>query len=234
MLQFIYFPEKAFIGTPADAGLDYRDIFFDSGGRKLHGWLIPHPSPKATFLFFHGNAGNISHRLEKIKIFHELGITTFIIDYSGYGRSEGKPSEANLYQDGLAAYDHLHSKDVFLYGESLGSGVAMELALQRPVAGIILEGAFTSLKELSKRHMPMLAPMAGKQYNNLEKISKIKVPLLVIHSRNDEICPFEQAVQLYERAPAPKSHLWLEAGGHNDAFFLDLENYKNGLKEFLK
>lgn len=232
--DFIYFPDRSLISTPATIGLKYQDVTFSVGTRKLHGWLIPHPSPKATFLFFHGNAGNISHRLEKIKMFYDLGIATFIIDYSGYGKSEGKPSEKTLYEDGLAAYEALPDKEkVVLYGESLGTGVAIELALQKKVSGLILEGAFASLKDLAKRHMPLLSPMAGGQYNNFEKISQINVPIFFIHPKNDEICPFEDALKLYERAQTAKSYLWLESGGHNDAFFVEQAAYKQGIQDFL-
>lgn len=238
--SFIYFPERRLTATPKDIGLNYQEVpFWTASGRKLHGWFLPHAQAKATFLFFHGNAGNISHRLEKLKIFYDLGIETFIMDYSGYGKSEGSPSEKNLYKDGFATYTHatqqrqIDPARILLYGESLGSSVAIEVALQEQVAGIILEGAFTSLKELASKHMPFLSFLAANEYNNLEKIGRIKVPLLFIHPKNDEICPFEEALRLYEKAPLPKKSVWLERGGHNDAFCLDQEKYVQGLKEFV-
>lgn len=237
---FLYFPENKFLSTPAEIGLDFQDQWMTtSSGRKIHGWFIPHPQAQATLLFFHGNAGNISHRIDKLKIFYELQLSTFIIDYAGYGQSEGKPSEKNLYEDGRAAYQQtieklkIDPRRLFLYGESLGCAVAIELAQKLDVAGIILEGAFTSLRELSKKHMPLLVPFAGSQYDNLEKISQLKVPILFTHSKQDEICPFKQALQLYEKTTAPKQSVWFETGGHNDGFFVNRESYEKGLSQFL-
>jgi len=229
----LYFPEKELAATPQESGLAYQEIFFSANkDRKLHGWLVPHPKPAATLLFFHGNAGNISHRLEKIKILHDAGVTTFIIDYSGYGKSEGKPSEKNLYEDGVAAYEKL-TGPVVLYGESLGSAVAIEIALQKKVAGIILEGAFTSLKALAKKHFPFLSGLAGDEYDNLEKIGRVSAPVLFIHATHDEICPFNGARELYEKTTAPKQSLWLESGGHNDAFWVNKELYFSTLCSFV-
>ena len=236
----LYFPEREFIATPQEIGLHYQDIIFSPpSGRKLHGWFIPHLQSKATFLFFHGNAGNISHRLEKIKIVHEMGAATFIIDYSGYGKSEGKPSEENLYEDGAAAYAHtidklqIDPKKLFFYGESLGCAVAIEQAARKDAAGLILEAPFTSLKALAKLHMPFLSGLAGEQYDNLGKIDKIKMPILFIHPRQDEICPFDHALQLFAKAAAPKTNLWLDEGGHNDAFFVNKELYFSTLCSFV-
>lgn len=238
---FLYFPERRLLATPESVNLRFDDHFFNTpSGRGLHGWFLPHPNPKAVLLFFHGNAGNISHRLEKLKLLHDLGAAVFIIDYAGYGKSEGKPSEQNLYADGEASYQHaiavlkVDPKRLFLYGESLGSAVAIELALHQKVAGVILEGAFTSLKELARQHMPFLSAMAKDQYKNLEKIGQVTVPILFIHAKHDEICPLAMAEQLYEQAPQPKQAVWLEEGGHNDSFWVEREVYRNAINEFLK
>lgn len=239
--SFLYFPEKTFAATPKEVGLDFAEHFIKTtSGRTIHDWFLLHPQASATLLFFHGNAGNISHRLDKLKIFHEIGLATLIIDYAGYGKSEGKPSEPNLYEDGEAAYHYalqhlkINPKKLFLYGESLGSAVAIELAGHQPTAGIILEGAFATLKELSKQHMPFLTPLAGDQYNNLAKITKLQTPILFIHSKQDEICSFEQALKLYEAAPSPKEYLWLETGGHNDAFWLNAKRYSETIQKFVE
>ncbi|MBI4223632.1 MAG: alpha/beta hydrolase [Deltaproteobacteria bacterium] len=239
--SFLYFPERGFPATPDSIGLSFDDQFFQApSGRKLHGWFVPHPAAKASLLFFHGNAGNISHRLEKLKILNELEVSVFIIDYAGYGKSEGKPSEANLYEDGLAAYQHavevlkIDPGRLFLYGESLGSAVAIELAHRQKTAGIILEGAFTSLKDLAKNHMPFLSALARDQYKNLEKIASVSVPILFIHAKRDEICPFAMAEQLFEKAPQPKQAVWLEQGGHNDGFWVDRETYRGAIRDFLE
>lgn len=238
---FLYFPERSLLAAPDSIGLSFADQFFQApSGRKLHGWFIPHSQPKARLLFFHGNAGNISHRLEKLKILHDLELAVFIIDYAGYGKSEGKPNEQNLYEDGLAAYQHavevlrIAPDELFLYGESLGSAVAIELALRQKIAGLVLEGAFTSLKDLARNHMPFLSALAKDQYKNLEKIANVAAPVLFIHAKQDEICPFKMAEQLFEKAPETKQAVWLEEGGHNDAFWVDQEVYRKAITEFLE
>lgn len=237
----VYFPERELIADPLKIGRVFiEDVFQTKDGRKLYGWWIEHPQEKASLLFFHGNAGNISHRLDKIKILHETGVSIFIFDYSGFGKSEGTPSEQNLYQDGLAAYDYLINqrkkdpKNILFYGESLGCAVALEVATQNPVAGIILESPFVSLKEMARAHYPFLAFLAGDKFNNIEKIGKIDVPKLFIHSKNDEIIPFSQGLKLYENSPDSKQHLWLDRGSHNDAFFLNAHDYQNTLANYLK
>lgn len=237
----VYFPDRHLASNPSQVGLAYEEIFFEApAARKLHGWWIPHPKAKATLLFFHGNAGNISHRLEKLKILNEVGFATFIFDYAGFGKSEGSPSEKILYEDGRVAYEYLTKnlkidpKKLIVYGESLGCAVAIELATQKMVQGLICEAAFTSLKEMAKAHYPLLAPLTSDQFNNLKKIEKIKALKLFIHSKQDEIAPFNQMQKLYEAAPPPKTDLWFESGGHNDAFLIHVEDYKKALREIMK
>lgn len=228
------------MATPETLGLGFQELWIDvPGKRKINGWFIPHPNAQATLLFFHGNAGNISHRLEKIKIFHDIGFATIMVDYAGYGKSEGSPSESVLYEDGLASYQYaidelkINPKKLILYGESLGSAVAIDvLSRGNQAGGLVLEGGFASLKALAKTHFQMLAPIAGNKYNNLEKIKKVLAPVLIIHSKIDEICSFEQAQALLEAAPEPKQHLWFDRGGHNDGFWVNRDAYKKTLTLF--
>lgn len=234
--HLVYFPVREILTTPSTLGLSFEEIFFQTdSGRKLHGWSIPHPQSKGTLLFFHGNAGNISHRLDKIKIFYDLGLSTFIFDYAGFGKSEGSPSETALYEDGLAAFENRPQKEapLILYGESLGTAVALEVAKQKKVEAIILESSFTSLKDLAKHHYFFMAPLAGNKFNNLEKIKTIQIPKLFIHSRQDEIVPFELGQALFDQAPPPKSNFWFTQGGHNDSFLRNLQDYQKALKTFI-
>ena len=239
--RFIYYPQKSLSSTPADIELLYEDIFLTTAdGLKIHGWYIKHPEPLATLLFLHGNAGNISHRLDSLQIFHELGLSVLIIDYRGYGRSQGHPSEQGTYLDAQAAWDYLVSRqhtaaqNIIIFGRSLGAAVAVQLAEQQTAGALIIESAFTSMVEMGKRYYPYLPVqwLARIRYSSIERIGNISCPLLVIHSPDDEIIPFELGEQLFASAKHPKSFLKTR-GGHNDGFLLTGETYINGLRSFL-
>ncbi|MDX1517312.1 MAG: alpha/beta fold hydrolase, partial [Woeseiaceae bacterium] len=152
-------PGRALVATPQQLGLDYEDVRFDTAdGVTLHGWYVHAREPRGTVLFFHGNAGNISHRLDSIAIFYDLGLDTFIIDYRGYGQSEGKPSEAGTYRDAEAAWQYLVAErgvppaKIVVFGRSLGGAVAAWLTSQREAAAVIVESAFTSAVDVARRH----------------------------------------------------------------------------------
>ena len=240
--RFIFFPAKDLEGTPADLALDYQDAFFaTSDGLRLHGWFVP--GPKATtLLWLHGNAGNISHRLENIEmIHHRLGVSVFIFDYRGYGQSQGNPSEQGTYQDAQAALAYLRSKpeviddSVVLFGRSLGGGVAVDLATKEQVQGVILESAFTSIPSMAKRAYPLLpvGPFLRTRYDSLAKIGKISAPLLMIHSRDDEIVPYQEGMMLYEAASQPKRLYSISGASHNNTHIRGGEGYWQALEEFL-
>jgi fermentation-respiration switch protein FrsA (DUF1100 family) len=162
-MRSIFFPMKAIEATPKDIGLDYEDIYFEAqDGAKLNGWLIKNPKAKATIIFFHGNAGNISHRLEKISIFNQLGLNVFIVDYRGYGRSQGHPTEMGIYKDAQASFDLLLNRQdinkdkLIAYGESIGGAVAIDLAAKRNVSCLIVDSSFTCAKDLARKFYPYL------------------------------------------------------------------------------
>lgn len=234
--HMIYLPSRGFIGTPADVGLKYEDVTLTTAdGVRIHAWHIPGASA-TTVLFLHGNAGNISYRLEKIALLHQLGVGVFILDYRGYGRSEGRPNETGTYQDALAAWDYLAARQrpVVLYGESLGCGVAVELATRKPVRGVILEAPFTSIADVGQRLFPYLPVrwLVRNRYENLRKMPLVTAPILILHSRDDEIFSFDHAERLYAAARAPKKLVALR-GGHNDAFMVSATEYREALREFL-
>ncbi|MBS3804254.1 MAG: alpha/beta hydrolase [Oleiphilaceae bacterium] len=233
--------------TPSDVGLRWEEVRLNTADDvRLHGWYLPAQAAIAndedpfTLLFFHGNAGNISHRLETLEIFHALGLATLIIDYRGYGRSEGKPSEAGLYQDADTAWRYLveqrrlDPQRVIAFGRSLGAPVAAHLAAERKVAGLILESAFTSAPDRGAEIFPVFPVklIATVQYPTKKWVRQTDVPVLVIHSENDEIIPFHHGKAVYEAAPEPKAFIRLE-GGHNTGFLISRATYMGGLTDWL-
>jgi fermentation-respiration switch protein FrsA (DUF1100 family) len=238
----IYFPVKELDRDPASLGLEYEDLFVKTGdGKKINGWFIKNRSSEKVILLFHGNGGNISHRLPLLRLLHGLPASVFIIDYHGYGSSQGRPSEQNLYLDARAAYAYLRKQkkypasSIILYGSSLGGAVAVDLAAQEKVGGIVLEGAFTSAREMARcisffYRRPFV--WIRSRFDSLEKIDSIKAPLLIIHSKEDEMIPYRMALALYERASEPKKLLLLERGSHND--FIMTAEYIKSLKKAVK
>ncbi|MFC6672211.1 alpha/beta hydrolase [Marinobacterium aestuariivivens] len=210
--RLIHLPSQALVATPADIGLRYRDVEIDTDdGERLHGWYLPGEPGSATLLFLHGNAGNISHRLDSLALFHELGLSVLIIDYRGYGRSSGSPNERGLYRDGEAALAYLLGRlnvpasKILLFGRSLGAAVAARLASRHSVGGLILESAFTSATDMAAELYPWLPArlLVRYRYDTARYLQGVTAPVLIIHSRDDEIVPFRHAERLYRIGSAP-------------------------------
>ena len=243
--SLVYFPNMAgrnLVATPADIGLDYQDVKFISEDKvRLHGWFIPHNKAKGTLLFFHGNAGNISHRLDSIAIFHRLELNVFIFDYRGYGQSEGKPTEKGTYRDAEAAWLYLtrtrntSAKQIIIFGRSLGAAIGAWLAGRHTPAALIIESGFTSVPAMGQRLYPFLPVrwLSRFSYNTKKYVKTITCPVLVAHSRDDEIIPFEESLEIFAAAPEPKQFLEMR-GGHNDGFIISDESYLKGLDSFIK
>ena len=239
--QQVYFPLRALDATPAARGMAYRDVYFDTADDvRLHGWFVPADAPRGALLFFHGNAGNISHRLESIQFFRELGLSVFIVDYRGYGLSEGHPDEPGTYRDAEAAWRHLReaeglaARDIVLFGRSLGAAVAAWLAAREAPGAVILESAFTSAPDLAAelyRWLP-IRRLLRFEYDTRAAVRAIRAPLLIAHSRDDEIVPFHHAERLLEAANEPKALLAMR-GGHNDGFLRSGAAYRDGFRRFL-
>lgn len=237
----IFYPCKEIIATPLDCGLAYEDVHFTTEDNlRINGWLVSKQGARYTILFFHGNAGNISHRLDKLKILYDIGVNIFIIDYRGYGKSEGKPSESGLYSDSKAAYNYLvHERKVnpqaiILYGESLGSAVAMDLAVKEKTAGIITEVAFSNIRDMAKIYYPYIPSfLISARFDSLAKIPFLSVPKLFILCETDEIVPFNLGKKLYDIALEPKRLIVLK-GSHNTAFLDSIKEYVSGIASFVK
>ncbi len=242
--SLIYYPNmpgRDLVETPERIGLKYQDVHFVTEDNvNLHGWFIPHTTAKGTVLFFHGNAGNISHRLESIEIFHKLELNVFIIDYRGYGQSEGKVTEQGTYRDAEAAWDYLirtrgfNAKQVVIFGRSLGASIASWLASQHTPAALIVESGFTSVPSMAKRIYPFLPVswLTNFKYDTRNYVKSIACPVLVAHSRNDDIIPFDEGREIFVAAPEAKQFLEMQ-GGHNDGFMVSGLAYVEGLRSFI-
>jgi fermentation-respiration switch protein FrsA (DUF1100 family) len=236
----LYFPLRNIEATPRDIGLTYDEVFVvTADGVKISGWYIPSDSPRATVLLSHGNGGNISHRLEKIKLLHDLDLSILLFDYRGYGMSTGSPSEAGLYLDAGAMYGYLvnekriPAEKIVGYGESLGGAVIVALADKHELGGMILEGSFTSIRDMARKYFPFIPVFVYKtSFDAFEKIKDIKIPKLHFHSRSDEIVPFELGKKLFENAPEPKEFVALQ-GGHNDSFIVSEDVFRERIDAFI-
>ena len=241
--KFIFFPDSTVDVTPKDAGLAFEDVFFTtSDGVRLNGWFMPYAGSRITLLWFHGNAGNISHRLENIKLLHnKVQINVFIFDYRGYGRSEGRVSEEGTYRDGEAALKYLRNREeidprrIVFFGRSLGAAVAADLATREECLALILETPFVSIREMAKAAFPFfpIGPLLRTRYDVAEKIKKAKAPILVLHGDKDEVVPFEQGKRVFETASQPKEFYAIRGAHHNDTYIVGGDAYFAALKDFI-
>lgn len=244
--RMIFQPARELEGTPARLGWAFAEVtLVASDGVRLRGWHIPRAAgvtaPPVTVLFLHGNAGNISHRFEKLAILRDLGADVLIVDYRGYGASEGRPDEAGLNRDALAAYRHLVDErrvapaQVVLYGESLGSAIAVRLAAGAEVGGVVLEAAFTSAADVGQAMFPFLPVrwLVRNRLDTLGRIGHVRAPILLLHSRDDEFFPLHHAERLVSAA-GDRARLTVLRGGHNDAFLTSEDEYRRSLGAFLR
>jgi len=242
--RMIFYPSATIESTPRQSDLEFEDIFFKTrDGVRLNGWFVPHPNARSTLIWFHGNAGNIGHRVENIKLLHDLvEVNIFIFDYRGYGRSDGRPSEEGTYLDGEAALDLIRKKigtdaekKIVLFGRSLGAAIAAEMATRFASQGLILESPFISIAEMARVVFPLLpiGPFLQTYYDVRDKITRIKVPLLVLHGERDEIVPFEHGKTVFDAAPEPKKFFPIAGATHNDTYTIGGETYFRELKRFI-
>ncbi len=224
------------------SGLPLQDVWLSvDSDIRVFGWYVDAGPNQPVLLWCHGNAGNISHRLPNLSELYKRGISVMIFDYRGYGKSSGAPSEEGLYKDALAAYEFVITqktvdpKRLVLFGRSLGTSVAGEIARQRSAAGLILEGAFPSIQSMANHHYLGLPAswFVDSTFNLEEKLSHISLPLLVIHGENDTIVPLKYGKQVFERARQPKSWYSVPRAGHNNVPFVGGKAYFERLLTFI-
>ena len=222
----LYYPERVLDATPADARLPFEDVtFVAEDDCPLHGWWIPHQEARGTIIMCHGNAGNISSRIWMAADLYQLGVNVFLFDYRGYGKSRGIPSERGLARDARAAFEMVRARykdseepPVIVYGRSLGGAVAVQLALDKPVRGLILESALASTIEIGKELYPLLpvSLFCRDRYDMISKIKDVTVPLVIAHSPHDTLIPYKLGQKVFENAHEPKVFHDLH-GDHNDS-----------------
>ncbi|NNE83781.1 MAG: alpha/beta hydrolase [Alphaproteobacteria bacterium] len=234
-------PSRVVSATPAKIGLAFESVKFTTEDDvQLDGWYLPAEQPRGVLLFFHGNGGNISHRLNSLRIFNALGLSTFIFDYRGYGRSDGKTTEQGTYLDADAAWRYLTAErgiseqDIVVFGRSLGGSIAAYLAMKKAPQALILESTFTSVPDVGAQRYPLLPVhlLSRFQYPTREYLKAVSAPVLITHSAQDTIIPFEHGRALFAVANEPKSFLEI-AGGHNIGFLQSGKTYTDGLDSFL-
>ncbi|TVQ13345.1 MAG: alpha/beta hydrolase [Balneolaceae bacterium] len=238
--KLLFYPTRTLVYYPDAAGLDYEDVYLQTGdGERLHGWYVPHENRRGTLLFFHGNAGNISGRIESIRQFNQLGLDVFIIDYRGYGKSTGRPNEKGLYTDALTAYDYLTLErgippdSLIIFGRSLGGSVAAYLASEKPAAALALESTFTSVPDVARGYYPVFPVGLLTRYKlpTIEYLRKFEGPVLIAHSPDDELISYRFGRELYDAVIGPRQFLEMR-GGHNDGFFVTGRAYTDGYDRF--
>ena len=236
----LYFPTRKIEITPEDIGLTYEDVYFyTEDGLRLHGWFIPSNSRK-VLIYCHGNGGNISHRIELISLFHSMGLNVFIFDYRGYGKSRGITTEKGTIMDALAAYKYVHESGtepdcIIIFGKSIGANVGIDIASKVEAGILIVESGFTSVMDVARDIYGVRPPdfLIQNKYNALDKIKKVTVPKLIIHSRNDEIVPLRHGERLFNAAKEPKEFFEIR-GGHNDGFLVTGEEYRIRIDDFIR
>jgi fermentation-respiration switch protein FrsA (DUF1100 family) len=238
--QLMYFPTRELAARPADFGLESEDLRVTTpDGVGLHGWWIK-GGGRAALVWYHGNAGNVSHRLHNAQLLVErFGLDIFLVDYRGYGLSDGTPSEAGLYADGIAIYDHARAcgftpDEIVLFGRSLGAAVAVEVGLAREARALILETPFRSIRAMARHHYPIVPGfLIRSRYDNEAKMPRLGLPLLVLHGDCDEVVPLAHAQRLFELAAEPKRWFLIRGAGHNDTYVAGGEAYFGAWRAFL-
>jgi uncharacterized protein len=253
LIALIYFKQSSLVfqpemdrdysGSPATIGLPFSALkLATTDGEALDVWFVPARSqPRGLVIFFHGNAGNMGHRLDYLRMFRDLGLATFIIDYRGYGLSSGRPSEQGTYRDAEATWAHATDilgfapDRIVIFGESLGGAVAASLATKYRPGALVLASTFTSVPDMGAELYPMLPirALARIRYETLAKLAQTTCPVFVIHSRNDDIIPFSHGQRLFEAARQPKQFLEIE-GSHNDGFIFNRVDWVQQLDGFLQ
>lgn len=239
--RLVFHPSNSLVATPGESGLVYEDVYLKSGDARIHAWYIPSDDAQLTILFCHGNAGNISHRMETLSLLNNMAANVLIFDYAGFGRSSGKPSEVQTYRDVEAAWRFLieeksaKPQQIVLFGRSLGGAIATWLAARESPGALILESTFTSIVAMGTKLYPIFPVnlLARVRYDSSKLIGKVTSPILIIHSRDDESIPFKHGLALYNSAKETKEFLEIR-GAHNSGFLDSGTDYIIPLESFLR
>lgn len=240
--RLLFIPTHDIYRTPSSNGWRYDEVQLSVDGETTHGWFVHGPQPaRGVVLFSHGNAGNIADRLESIGILRRLGFDVLAYDYGGYGRSTGSPSEARCYRDVRAMWRYLTEErsmapeKIVLFGRSLGAAVSCDLAAEVNAGAVIIESAFLSVPAMAQRLYPIFPArlLSRLKFDNATKIQRVDESILVVHSPDDTIIPYEHGKKLYEFASEPKRFLEIR-GDHNEGFWLSGPVYTEGLDAFLR
>ncbi len=242
--SFIYFPDKGLDSSPSEIGLAFDDLYIQTeDGVSINAWYVPSPGASFTVIWLHGNAGHMGHRLDQLARLHrQAPLNILMIDYRGYGRSGGHVSEEGTYRDAEAAYDYLRQGTdgqdarILAFGQSLGAAVAVELALRRNLAGLILEAPFTSIRDMRAFHYPWLPVdrFVATRYDSLSKIVRVATPVLILHGDRDEVVPYIQGQRMFEAAAEPKYFHTVQGAGHNGVYQIGGDRYFQVIREFLE
>lgn len=235
--RLIYFPEQYTPKLHDYHATDMELVTLQTNDNlKLTSWYKPAINNQPTFLFLHGNAGHIGYRMPLVRQFINKGFGIFLLEYRGYGGNKGSPTEDGLYEDGRTALQFLaqrgvESKQLVLYGESLGTGVATKLAVEYPFCALILQSPFTSLVSLSRYHYPWLILKPKDKFNSLERMKQIHVPLLILHGKQDQVVPIEEGIHLFKQANEPKKILAFDDKNHNNLW--DVRGFSEEIIHFV-
>lgn len=246
--NFIFFPSPVIENTPASVGVVYEDVWLEvAKGERLHGWWLPARSPNSdVLLYLHGNGVNVGGNVNHAYRFYQLGLNVLLIDYRGYGLSEGGfPNEKSVYEDVEVAWNYLvkergfEGKQIFVYGHSLGGAITIELASRHPeIAGVIIEGSFTSMRDMVREIYPSFVVfpidlLLHQRFNSIEKIGKLKMPVLFIHGTADETVPAFMSQKLFDLANEPKFLYFIEGADHNNLATVAGKRYLDIVGEFI-
>jgi hypothetical protein len=242
--HLIFFPPRYPQGLPPPETIEpnVEEVWLlTADGVRINAFYRSNPASKQVLLWFHGNAENIGYDLDHMRLLAKLGLNILAVDYRGYGKSEGKPDEAGVYQDADAAYDylikqrHFRAEDIIIYGHSLGGAVAVNLASRRSCGGVIVQSSFTNARAMARRVLiiPLLEYVVKSRFDSLRRIRDVRAPILVVHGTRDEVVPFPMGQQLFAAAPEPKRFYPIEGAGHNDLMEVGGEDYLACLQRFV-